>query len=144
MHGRGFGCSGFAGDGSLQSLQLIPTPGAGKKLNLPGAPMAGASFTVGELVPGGVVYLCEGVGSAWACWQATGHPAVSCFGWGNVAHVTMICQRAVPFHPALVLVPDVGKEEDSAAKIAADVGALVARMPDGWANNSDIDGTSPA
>jgi hypothetical protein len=127
---------GFAGDGSLQSLQLIPTPGAGKKLNLPGAPMAGASFTVGELVPGGVVYLCEGVGSAWACWQATGHPAVSCFGWGNVAHVTdELRQRDATAR--LVLVPDVGKE-DSAAKIAADVGALVASMPDGWPNNADV------
>ena len=59
----------LATDGALQSLQLIPPPGAGKKLNLPGAPMAGASFTVGELVPGAPVYLCEGIGQAWACWQ---------------------------------------------------------------------------
>ena len=75
------------GPEGLQSLQLIPPPGAGKKLNLPGAAMAGASFTVGELVPGAPVALCEGVGTAWACWQATGHPAVACFGWGNVGKV---------------------------------------------------------
>ena len=125
----------FAGDRSLQSLQLIPPPGAGKKLNLPNAPMGGASFTVGELVPGGVVHVCEGIGSAWAVWQATGQPAVVAFGWGNVARVAAeLRQRDATAR--LVLVPDVGKEE-SAAKIAADVGALVARMPDGEAQNFD-------
>jgi hypothetical protein len=36
----------------------------------------------------------------------------------------------------LVLVPDAGKEQD-AAKIAADVGAAIAAMPDGEANNFD-------
>lgn len=126
----------FAGDRSLQSLQLIPPPGAGKKLNLPNAPMGGASFTVGELVPGGVVHVCEGIGTAWAVWQATGQPAVVAFGWGNVARVAAeLRQRDATAR--LVLVPDVGKEE-SAAKIAADVGALVASMPDGWPNNSDV------
>ena len=86
----------FAPDGSLQSLQCVTTgdtaarlkaKGKKPKLNLPGAPMAGASFTVGALVPGAPVALCEGVGTAWACWQATGHPAVACFGWGNVGKV---------------------------------------------------------
>ncbi len=123
------------GPDGLQSLQLIPPPGAGKKLNLPGAPMAGASFTVGEVVPGGVVYLCEGIGTAWACWQATGHPAVVCFGWGNVARVAADL-RQHDKTARLVLVPDTGKEE-SAFKIAADVGAKVACMPEGEAQNFD-------
>jgi len=123
------------GPDGLQSLQLIPPPGAGKKLNLPGAPMAGASFNVGDLVPGGVVYLCEGVGAAWACWQATGAAAVVCFGWGNVARVAAdLRQRDASAR--LVLVPDSGKESD-AAKIARDVGAAVAYMPDGEPNNFD-------
>ena len=86
----------FAPDGSLQSLQCVTTgdtaarlkaKGKKPKLNLPGAPMAGASFTVGEMVPGAPVALCEGIGQAWAAWQATGHPAVACFGWGNVGKV---------------------------------------------------------
>ena len=125
----------FAADGALQSLQLIPPPGAGKKLNLPGAPMAGASFTVGEVVPGGVVHVCEGIGQAWACWQATGHPAVACFGWGNVGKVAeALRQRDAAAR--LVLVPDVGKEE-SAAEIAQAVGAAVAYMPQGEAQNFD-------
>ncbi|ODS69045.1 MAG: DNA primase [Acidovorax sp. SCN 65-28] len=123
------------GPDGLQSLQLIPPPGGGKKLNLPGAPMAGASFTVGEVVPGGVVHVCEGIGQAWACWQATGHPAVVCFGWGNVGKVAAdLRQRDASAR--LVVVPDVGKEE-SAAEIAQAVGAAVAYMPQGEVQNFD-------
>lgn len=125
----------FAADGALQSLQLIPPPGAGKKLNLPNAPMAGASFTVGEVAAGKPVYLCEGIGAAWACWQATGHAAMVCFGWGNVARVAAdLRQRDASAR--LVLVPDVGKEEP-AEKIAREVGAAVAYMPEGEAQNFD-------
>ena len=63
----------YAPDGSLQSLQCVTTgdtaarlkaKGKKAKLNLPGAPMARASFAVGELVPGAPVALCEGVGTA--------------------------------------------------------------------------------
>ena len=134
----------FAPDGSLQSLQCVTTgdtaarlkaKGKTDKLNLPGAPMAGASFTVGEVVPGAPVALCEGVGTAWACWQATGHPAVVCFGWGNVGKVAEALRQR-DASARLVLVPDVGKEE-SAAEIAQAVGAAVAYMPQGEAQNFD-------
>lgn len=125
----------LAADGALQSLQLIPPPGAGKKLNLPGSSMGGTSFVVGEVVPGGVVHVCEGIGQAWACWQATGNAAVVCFGWGNVGKVAAdLRQRDASAR--LVLVPDVGKEE-SAAEIAQAVGAAVACMPQGEAQNFD-------
>lgn len=123
------------GPQGLQSLQLIPPPGAGKKMNLPGAPMAGASFTVGDVVPGAPLYLCEGIGQAWACWQATGNAAVACFGWGNVGKVAEALRQRDPA-ARLVLVPDVGKEE-SAAEIAQTVGAYVCRMPEGEAQNFD-------
>lgn len=123
------------GPQGLQSLQLIPPPGAGKKLNLPGAPMAVASFTVGDVVPGAPLYVCEGIGAAWACWQATGAAAVVCFGWGNVGKVAAdLRQRDASAR--LVLVPDVGKEE-SAAEIAQAVCAAVAYMPQGETNNFD-------
>ena len=123
------------GPEGLQSLQLIPPPGAGKKLNLPGAPMAGASFTVGEVVASGVVHICEGIGQAWACWQATGAAAVVCFGAGNMGKVAAQLRES-DNTARLVLVPDVGKEE-SAAQIARDVGAVVAAMPDGEPQNFD-------
>ncbi len=123
------------GPQGLQSLQLIPPPGAGKKMNLPGAPMAGASFTVGEVVPGAPVALCEGIGQAWACWQATGNAAVACFGWGNVGKVAEALRQRDPA-ARLVLVPDVGKEE-SAAEIAKELQCAVAYMPQGEAQNFD-------
>ncbi len=125
----------YAPDGTLQSLQFIPAPGAGKKLNLPGASMAGASFTVGEMATGAPIALCEGVGQAWACWQATGNPAVACFGWGNVGTVARAMHQQNPA-ARLVLVPDRGKEQ-SAADIARELGCAVAYMPENEANNFD-------
>ncbi len=123
----------YAADGTLQSLQLIPPEG--KKMNLPGCAMAGASFTVGTPAPGEPLYLCEGIGQAWAVWQATGRAAVCCFGWGNVGTVA----RAIHERDnaaRLVLVPDVGKEA-SAEKIARELGCSVAFMPEGEASNFD-------
>jgi hypothetical protein len=124
----------YAPDGTLQSAQLTPPPGKAKKLNLPGCPMAGASFTVGRGT--GPVYLCEGIGQAWAVWQASGHRAVCCFGWGNVASVAASL-RQQDEAARLVLVPDVGKEPQ-AAEIAAAVSGAVAAMPIGWPKNSDV------
>lgn len=121
--------------GDLQSLQFIPPPGKGKKLNMPGASMAGASFTVGTFAPGGLVYVVEGIGQAWACWQATGHPAIVAFGWGNMARVASnLRQQDNAAH--LVIVPDRGKEAD-AEKIARDLGATVAFMPQDEPDNFD-------
>lgn len=131
-------------DGTLSTLQLIPPPDVAQrlkaadkpgKLNLPGHSVKGW-LTVGELVPGGVVYIVEGIGQAWACWQATGAAAVVCFGAGNM-HKVAKALRQNDDSARLVLVPDVGKEKQ-AADIAADVGAAVAAMPDGWEQNSDV------
>ena len=61
-------------DGTVSSLQFIAPPdvaarlkakGKPGKLNLPGASVEGW-FTVGEMVPGGVLHICEGIGQAWA------------------------------------------------------------------------------
>lgn len=123
----------FTADGTLQSLQLIPPEG--KKMNLPGCAMAGASFTVGTPAPGEPLYLCEGIGQAWACWQATGRAAVCCFGWGNVATVAAAILKW-DSAAQLVLVPDVGKEQD-AEKIARELGCSVAFMPEGEPQNFD-------
>lgn len=134
----------YAPDGSLQSLQCVTTgdtaarlkaKGKKAKLNLPGAPMARASFAVGEVVAGAPVALCEGVGTAWACWQATGNAAVACFGWGNVGKVAAALRRREPA-ARLVLVPDVGKEE-SAGDIAQSLQCAVAYMPQGEVQNFD-------
>ena len=131
-------------DGSISSLQFIAPPDVAArlkakdkpgKLNLPGASMEGF-FTVGDVVPGGVVYVCEGIGQAWACWKETGAAAVACFGWGRVRAVaTDLRQRDATAR--LILIPDVGKESDADA-IASEVNALVVTMPHGWPQNSDV------
>lgn len=131
-------------DGTASSLQFIAPPAVAErlkaqgkpgKLNLPGASVEG-SFTVGELVPGGVVFVCEGIGQAWAAWKATGCAAVVCFGWGRVRAVaTELRQRDTSAR--LVLLPDVGKEQE-AETIAREVRAAVVNMPDGWPHNSDV------
>ncbi len=131
-------------DGCISSLQFIALPtvaarlkakGRTGKLNLPGCPMQG-SFIVGELLPGGVAYIVEGIGAAWSCWQETGAAAVVCFGSGRMRTVAAeLRQRDAAAQ--LVLVPDVGKEAD-ADQIALEVGAAVVKMPEGWAQNSDV------
>ncbi|MCM3448638.1 hypothetical protein, partial [Bacillus velezensis] len=107
-------------DGTLASLQFIATPETAKrlkandkpgKLNLPRSSADGV-FTVGQLSPGGVTYLCEGIGQAWACHQATGCAAVVCFGWGRVRTVAASL-RQQDGTARLVLVPDVGKEAEA-------------------------------
>jgi hypothetical protein len=60
---------------------------------------------------------------------------VACFGWGNVGKVAeALRQRDAAAR--LILCPDTGKEE-SAAEIAQAVGAAVAYMPQGEAQNFD-------
>ena len=131
--------------GEPVSLQFIAPPDVGAqweakgktdKPSLPGASMAGGAFIVGELAPGGTAYLCEGIGQAWACWRATGFPAVVCFGWGRVRGVAAdLRQRDASAR--LVLVPDVGKEQQ-AETIAREVAGLFVTMPEGWPVNADV------
>ena len=116
-------------------MQFIPPPGVGKKLNLPGAPMAGV-FTVGDMVTGGTAYLCEGIGQAWACWKATGHAAVVCFGWGRVRGVATELRKR-DASARLVVMPDVGKEQD-AETIARKIRGRFVMLPEGWAQNADV------
>lgn len=120
--------------GEPASLQFIPPPGAGKKLNLPGAPVAGV-FIVGDLLAGGTAFLCEGIGQAWACWKATGAAAVVCFGWGRVRSVAAELRQRDP-SARLVLVPDAGKEAE-AETIARELAAQFVAMPEGSPRNFD-------
>ncbi|WP_416401950.1 AAA family ATPase [Alicycliphilus denitrificans] len=63
------------------------------------------------------------------------HPAVVCFGWGNVGKVAEALRQR-DASARLVLVPDVCMEK-SAAEIAQALGAAVAYMPQGEENNFD-------
>lgn len=130
-------------DGTISSLQFIPPPGANEsvrakgrpsKLNLPGAMLDGW-LTVGDIVPDGVIYVCEGIGAAWSCWQSTGSAAVVCFGWGRVQTVSQGLRVQYPL-ANLVLIPDAGKEK-SADEIAIKLNCAVAHMPSGEKENFD-------
>jgi hypothetical protein len=122
--------------GPPSSLQFIPPPGAGKKLNLPGHQVSGA-FIVGDLTPGGEVFLTEGVGTAWAAWRATGKPAVVTFGAGRMRTVAQSLRQRDPVC-RLVLCPDRGLEHQ-ALEIAREVaGARVALIPESWPKNTDL------
>lgn len=119
-------------DGQLQTIQFIP-PAGGDKLNLPGASFNDGFFNVGEVTER--VYICEGIGQAWACHAATGDAAVVCFGAGRMSAVASALRDK---HPAarLVIVPDKGKESQAAAIAAAVNGQWVA-MPDDKPANYD-------
>jgi hypothetical protein len=126
-------------DGSLTSLTFILPPnksGKSTKLNLSGAKQEDGRFILGKLSSGCDVYLCEGIGQAWACYQATGSTSVVCFSWGRVQSVAESI-RHQDDSARLVLVPDVGMEA-KAEEVAEAVGASVARMPEGWPQNSDV------
>ncbi len=99
----------------LQTLQFIP-PENGPKLNLPGASFNHGFFTVGEIT--GRIYLCEGVGQAWAANSATGAAAVVSFGAGRTATVAEILRQKYP-SAALVIIADRGKENQARAIAAA-------------------------
>ena len=131
-------------DGTLTTLQFIAPPDVAErlkandkpeKLNLPECPVQGW-FTVGVMVPGSVVYIVEGIGQAWACWQATGAAAVVCFGAGNMRRVAAEL-RHQDNAARLVVVPDAGKEKQ-AAEIAAEVQGQFVTIPQGWEQNEDV------
>jgi hypothetical protein len=131
-------------DDTVSSLQFIAPPetaerlkakGKPNKLNLPGHAVQGW-FTVGEMMPAALVYIVEGIGQGWACWQATGTAAVVTFGAGNMGKVAKALRKQDP-NARLVVVPDVGKEEQ-ATEIAREVSGMVAAMPVGWEQNSDV------
>ena len=130
--------------GEPVSLQFIAPPdmaktwksaGKSSKLNLSGSSVAGV-FVVGDLLAGDTVYVCEGIGQAWACWNATGCAAVVCFGWGRVRGVAAELRQRDPL-ARLVLVPDVGKEQQ-AETIAREVGGAFVELPAGCEPNSDV------
>lgn len=118
-------CYSLAGE--LASLQFVPPEG--KKLFLPGVKLSPDACLIvgGPVKADGVCYIVEGIGQAWSAHQATRAPAVVCFGWGRVAGVAKALRER--FKTArLVIVPDVGKENQAAA-IARDIAGTWVELP---------------
>ena len=120
--------------GELQSLQLASPEAGPPKLSLQGCRIAGGVLVVHQDAPegrpspeafaGGVAYLAEGVATAASLYQATGRPAVACFGKGNVDTIARALRQQYP-GLRIVLCPDRGAEHQAAA-IAAGLGGAVA------------------
>lgn len=114
--------------GELRTIQLIPPPGAGKKLNIPGASFGDGLFVVGDIIADGTLYVCEGIGQAWACARADYNAAaVVTFGAGRCRAVSTVLRQRYPA-ARIVIVPDRGKEEDAEA-VARECGGLCAVLP---------------
>ncbi|MGC8703819.1 MAG: AAA family ATPase, partial [Thiomonas sp.] len=90
---------------------------------------------VGSLTGAAQCFIVEGIGQAWACWQATGQPAAVTFGAGRFGAVVKALRQHAPALP-LLLAPDAGKEQQAEA-IAREHGCKVARMPEGSPPNYD-------
>lgn len=118
-------------DGVLQTLQLIPAEG--RKLNMPGASFGEGYFTVGTITDR--IYICEGLGQAWAVHKVSGLAAAVCFGAGRMAVVARTLRAKYPA-ASLVIVPDKGKESQ-AAFIAAEVAGQWIEMPSYKPENYD-------
>lgn len=121
--------------GELRTLQLVPPPGIGKKLNMPGAAFDDGLFVVGDLAHSPRVFIVEGIGQAWACWAATGHAAAVTFGAGRFKAVAEVLHQ----HSAsvtLVFVPDRGKE-NQAAELARAVSGEWVELPQDKPTNYD-------
>ncbi|RQZ40045.1 DNA primase [Burkholderia sp. Bp9099] len=115
-------------DGALQTIQYIPAPGGGKKLNAPGASFGDGLFVVGEIVPDGTAYIAEGIGQVWSCSKADYHAAaIVAFGSGRVRAVAKLLRERYPA-TRIVIVADKGKEAEAQA-IARDVGGAWVEMP---------------
>ncbi|MGF6808409.1 putative DNA primase/helicase [Paraburkholderia sp. Clong3] len=115
-------------DGTLCTVQFIPSPGAGNKLNAPGASFNDGLFVVGDIVADGTIYVCEGIGQAWACAKADYHAAaVVTFGSGRIGAIARLLRKRFPA-VRIVIVPDRGKETD-AKTIAREITGAWAELP---------------
>ncbi|MDN7558129.1 AAA family ATPase [Burkholderia orbicola] len=124
-------------DGQLRTVQYVPPPGQGKKLNAPGASFGNDGFfAVGEIVPDGTLYVVEGIGQAWACAKADYQAAAAvAFGAGRIGTVAKSLRKRYPA-ARIVIVPDKGKEQD-AESIAREIGGAWVEMPADKPSNYD-------
>ncbi|MES2204779.1 MAG: PriCT-2 domain-containing protein [Pseudomonadota bacterium] len=117
----------------IQTLQFIPRDGS-QKLNLPGAKFNDGFFAVGEIK--NRIYICEGIGQAWAVNEAIGEAAIVCFGAHRIRKVTQVLRKKYPI-AQLIIVPDRGKEDD-AVEIASITSSRWVELPLDKPSNYDV------
>lgn len=119
------------GAGELQAVQCISVDGKKRTRGK----MADAYFVVGAIESDQRAYIVEGVGTAWAAWEATGCAALVTCGVGRTATVAAAVKA---HHPDvhLTLVPDVGQEQ-AVTQVAQKLGCAVANLPGELERNDD-------
>lgn len=120
-------------NGKLQTLQFIPPDEGNEKLNLGGASFNDGYFHVGTITD--VIYLCEGIGQAWANNKSSGSMAVVCFGANRMMAVAKILRAQYP-SAHLIIAPDRGKEKQ-AAEIATAIAGVWVKIPSQFPINYD-------
>ncbi len=125
----------FSGD-KIQTLQFIP-PNEGIKLNLPRASFNDGFFTVGEVnKKTQLIYICEGIGQAWAINNTTHAVAIVCFGAGRMMQVSKVIRDKYPT-AKVIIVSDRGKEEQ-AKTIAETINGQWFDLPQDKLENYDV------
>jgi hypothetical protein len=131
--------------GNLVNLQFVilaahvrPESDDRDKLFLPRCklPPDACLIVGGPVKSDGILYVVEGIGQAWCAHQATGRPAVVCFGWGRAASVATGLRKFYP-DARLVIIPDVCKE-NQAATLSSDVQGSWVELPPELGRNGDI------
>lgn len=118
----------------IQTLQFISPYKGDKKLNLPGASFSDGYFSVGEI--GGLIYICEGIGQAWAVHKVSGCRAIVCFGIARMMTVAKMLRANYP-STRLVIVPDRGKEKQACEIATAVIGQWI-ELPEDMPSNDDV------
>ena len=131
-----------APDGRLLTVQCVAQVGTKpdgapvfEKPNLKGYTFGDGYHLIGQIEAGQPVYIVEGIGAAWATFQATGHASVVTFGVGRTKTVASAIQQHRT-EARIVLVPDVGQEAQ-AQKVAKELGCTVVGLPGNWEGNAD-------
>lgn len=120
----------------LQTLHFIP-PNGGKKLHLKGAEFNNGYFVVGQINDAiKPIYICEGIGQAWAIHKAANAPALVCFGSGRIPRVARALRKQYP-KSELIITPDSGKERD-ARDVAHSIGGHWIELPSTMPSNYDV------
>lgn len=118
---------------NLQTIQFIP-PREGQKLNLPNTSFNDGYFICGQ--DQSKIFICEGIGQAWAAAEASGKSAASTFGVGRTETVTKKLKLQFP-SSELIICADAGQEK-GIQKVARDNSIKYILMPKGSEKNSDI------
>lgn len=122
-------------DGTFCTVHFLSP--SGEKWSAPGkGSFSDGMHVIGTIAPDCVVYLAEGLASAWSIYNADpSGAAVTTFSAGRFGTVATALRTACP-DAKLVLVPDKGAE-GTAHKVAAEVGGYLVEMPEDAPSNYD-------